>query len=214
VQHKIDLLPNDRFRAIAYFHEAEDFACSNTLDAYETARQLYAEAIRRYDPGWARLASDRVRRLFQHIRRTNAAKLASTQLFFAKAWPRLARKLVLLSRAEIGYANMLLYRRALAALSGQRVNSVFEARPVTSRAMERLRRMHENVARQPETLLEAFVARGLTWTLLRSRRRADAFRTEARDCAPCTPTRTPVPVRGGDVGDADIVQAPTASARG
>ena len=38
--------------ASAYFHEAGDYARSNTLDAYEQARELYAEVIRLYDPTW------------------------------------------------------------------------------------------------------------------------------------------------------------------
>ena len=40
VGERIDLLPTDYFRAVALFHEAEDYARSNTLDAYEYARRL------------------------------------------------------------------------------------------------------------------------------------------------------------------------------
>jgi hypothetical protein len=191
VERKIALLPNDRFRAVAYFCEAEDFARSNTLDAYETARQLYAEAIARSDPGWNPLASGAARRALQRVRRGIAEGLGRLRLGCSWVWPRLARKSMLLSRAEMGYANMLLYRRALATLSGQRVNPVFEARPVASRAMERLRRTPDTVPRRRETLFEAFITLGLTWTFLRSRRRAEAFLAEARDLCPLLADQDP-----------------------
>lgn len=184
VQRKIDLLPNDRFRAVAYFHEAEDYARSNTLDSYEAARQLYATAIGLYDPSWTPLAAARLQRVFQYARRLGARFAHALRRHGARAWPRLGRVPILVSRAEIGYANMLLYRRALAAMSGQRLNSVFEARPVATRAMERLRRVPDNVPRQRETLFEAYVTLGLTWSYLRSRRRASAWLREARDLSP------------------------------
>jgi tetratricopeptide (TPR) repeat protein len=184
VQRKIDLLPNDRFRAVAYFHEAEDYARSNTLDSYEAARQLYATAIGLYDPSWTPLAAARWQRAFQHARRLGTRFAHAFRRHGARVWPRLGRVPILVSRAEIGYANMLLYRRALAAMSGQRLNSVFEARPVATRAMERLRRVPDNVPRQRETLFEAYVTLGLTWSFLRSRRRASAWLREARDLSP------------------------------
>jgi hypothetical protein len=184
VQRKIDLLPTDRFRAVAYFHEAEDYARSNTLDAYEAARQLYGEAIALYDPTWNPLAAAWWRRILQYLRRLVAEMLHHAQLYGARLWPRLGHIPLLVSRAEIGYANMLLYRRALAAISGQRLNSVFEARPVATRAMEQLRRLGENVPGQAETLFDAYVTLGLTWRYLHSRRRADLWLTEARNLRP------------------------------
>ena len=56
VQRKIELLPTNHFRAVAYFHEAEDYAKSNTLDAYDEARELYGTALKLYDPRWRPLA--------------------------------------------------------------------------------------------------------------------------------------------------------------
>ena len=50
VSRKVDLLPNRWFRATALLHEAEDYARSNTLDAYEQARELYAATLGIYDP--------------------------------------------------------------------------------------------------------------------------------------------------------------------
>lgn len=41
VQQKIDLLPSDYFRVVALFYEAEDYARSNTLEAYNQAQKLY-----------------------------------------------------------------------------------------------------------------------------------------------------------------------------
>ena len=44
VQRKIDLLPTTYLRANAYFQEAEDYAASNTVDAYLSARDLYQKS--------------------------------------------------------------------------------------------------------------------------------------------------------------------------
>ena len=43
VHDKITLFPTAHLRAVALYHEAEDFARSNTVDAYEQAIALYRE---------------------------------------------------------------------------------------------------------------------------------------------------------------------------
>ena len=48
VERKISLLPTTYLRARAYFNEAEDYARSRTLDAYDDARDLYLGVLRLY----------------------------------------------------------------------------------------------------------------------------------------------------------------------
>jgi tetratricopeptide (TPR) repeat protein len=184
VQRKIDLLPTKRFRAIAYFFEAEDYARSNTLDAYDAAKELYAAAIALYLSSWHPLSAVRWRRELQHVRRSFGYLVQRTRLLASYMWPRLGKMPVLLSRAQVGYANMLLYRRTLASMSGQRLNPVFEARPVTVQAIDRLQALPDYVPRQRETLFEAYVSLALTWVFMRSRRRARSWLSEAAGLLP------------------------------
>ena len=44
VARKISRLPTQYLRATAYFHEAEDYARSNTLDAFDDASKLYTRS--------------------------------------------------------------------------------------------------------------------------------------------------------------------------
>src|SRR5262249_3213229 len=99
VSRKIDLLPKRFFRASAFFHEAGDYARSNTLDAYEQARELYAEVIKLYDPQWWHFSGSRVRRSAQHL---NAWWLGVTMNVRARAsriWPSLARAQLMVAKA-------------------------------------------------------------------------------------------------------------------
>jgi hypothetical protein len=76
---------------------------------------------------------------------------------------------------------MLLYRRTLAAISLQRLNAVFEAKPVAARAVERLspKRLPEDVPRQKESLFDAYVTLALAWHSLGSDREAEKWLAEA-----------------------------------
>src|SRR5438093_2684152 len=141
VQRKIDLLPTPSFRATAYFYEAEDHARSNTVDAYDEARKLYDAALQLFDPSWAALPQARVLRITRHGLRLLSRGLTWVRVQLSWVLPRKSGREVLIARAEVGYANMLLYRAILATLSGQRLNAVVEARPVTRRAAERLERL-------------------------------------------------------------------------
>jgi hypothetical protein len=180
VQRKIDLLPTRRFRATAYIHEAEDYASSNTLDAYDAAEQLYEEARRIYgDPSlrssagawWIRGPQYvvQVARDMYHRGRARASRLV----------PRLGRLHVNIARAELGYANMLLYRRQLASLSGRLVNPVYAARPIAEQAVARLQRVTDRVPEQRAVLFDAYVILALAWVYLGSLRKG----RECLDCA-------------------------------
>jgi hypothetical protein len=60
VQRKIDLLPTNRFRVIALLYEADDYARSNTLHAYEEAQELYRQAATLADPNWRQRPKTRI----------------------------------------------------------------------------------------------------------------------------------------------------------
>jgi len=184
VSRKIDLLPKRYFRASAYFHEAGDYARSNTLDAYEQARELYAEVIKLYDPRWWRFSGSRVRRSAQHL---NAWWLGVTMNARARAsriWPSFARAQLMVAKAELGYSNMVLNRRTLAGMSGQRLNSVFEARPVAKSAVDRLGLLADDTPGWHETWFEANVTLAATHAQLGSTECAADYLTKAKELDP------------------------------
>jgi tetratricopeptide (TPR) repeat protein len=184
VGRKIDLLPKRFFRASAYFHEARDYARSNTLDAYEQARELYAEVIRLYDPSWWHFSGSRSRRSYQRL---SAWWLGVTLKVRAKAsriWPSLGRAELMVAQAEIGYAGMVLNRRTLAGMSGQRLNSVFEARPVAENALERLGRLGRETHGWSDTWFEANVTLAASHAQLGSTERAGEYLETAKEHDP------------------------------
>ncbi|HXK03299.1 MAG TPA: FHIPEP family type III secretion protein [Verrucomicrobiae bacterium] len=157
VAGKIDLLPTSHFRALAYFYEAEDYSRSNTLDAYKEASKLYGKAIELFDPRLKPLPETRLLKFFEKTRRevfSARARMAGSSSLLR---PRAARTQLMCARAEIGYANMLLYRRILAGLSGERLNPIFEARPIVLDAVRRLESLHPDVPGRRESLFDAYV---------------------------------------------------------
>lgn len=157
VLKKIELLPKRYFRAAAYFYEAEDYVRSNTLDAYGEAEQLYAEVVKLYDPTWVERGHSGFHRLMRYLGRMRGTWALLWRRWLAKAWPRFGSVELMVARAEIGYANTLLYRRALAGLSGQRLNPIFEARPVAEKAVMRLERLGEDVPGRNDALFDGLV---------------------------------------------------------
>lgn len=158
VQRKIDLLPRRYFRAAAYFYEAEDYIRSNTLDAYKQAQKLYGEVIRLYSTNWrdpdsARSAGSVVRLIDWLLAGWSLAWRRRAAWF----WPGLGRVELMVARAELGYARTLVYRRAVAGFSGQRLNPIFEARPIAERAVRRLRRLRKDVPGKRKRLFDALV---------------------------------------------------------
>lgn len=126
VQEKMDLFPTSRLQAVALFHEAEDFAVSNTIDAYDHALELYEEALRRVT--------------LTHIRRI-------TDLFVSLPvfWRLRVKRAHLHARIQIGYAKCLNYRRILSVLSGRSMNPLFKVRTELERATNRLRQLHRRM---------------------------------------------------------------------
>jgi hypothetical protein len=181
VQGKIELLPRRYYRAAAYYFEAEDYVRSNTLEAYTAARELYAAVIRLYDPCWGGMAQARPARMLQRL----DGVLARWALFWRRKAksirPQLGRVELMVARAQLGYANTLLYRRALAGVSGQRLNPIFEAPQVAAGAEERLRLLGEDVPGQKETWFEALVTRAGVLEALGSNNEAGEYLAKARE---------------------------------
>jgi hypothetical protein len=184
VQRKIDLLPGRRFRAAAYYYEADDYAQSNTLDAYDEARLLYDQAMRNYDPRWSPLSASPALRLWQRLGRgvTRLARLLRCRA--ATLWPGLGEVEVMAAKAELGYVNMLLYRRILAGLSGHRVNPVFEARPIAEHAISRLQGLPANVPARDPSLFDAWITLALAWYYLDDLSEGRACLAAARSLLP------------------------------
>jgi hypothetical protein len=185
VERKIDLLPTSYFRAVALFHEAEDYARSNTLDAYREAGVLYWRAAELFDPCLKRLPESRWRRfVIRTIWRRLVRVLQWAKAVASHFWLRAARVQVFCARAEIGYANMLLYRRILAPLSGERLSPIFESRPVAESALARLKRVPSDAPSRRESLFDSYVTLALALTLLGSKARARELLKMAREHDP------------------------------
>jgi tetratricopeptide (TPR) repeat protein len=183
VQQKIDLLPKRYFRAAAYFYEARDFARSNTLDAYEHARDLYQGVLGLYDPlAWTFATSPR-RQLVLRLAARAPQWALGWRRRVAMLWPRFGRVEIMVAQAEIGYANALLDRHVLAGMAGQRMNPIFEALPVASNARDRLDNLRD-VPGWHETRFDAEVTLAATYALLGSAFEANALLREARRLDP------------------------------
>src|SRR5712692_10146201 len=126
VRNKITVFPTAYLRAVALGHEAEDFARSNTVDAYDRAIDLYRQALHYF-------AIAEVRPITRFLLR----------------WPLLWRKDVRFvhtrARVIIGYAKALIYRRKLSALTGRYLNPLFEIPPLLEQVIANLRTIQRRV---------------------------------------------------------------------
>jgi tetratricopeptide (TPR) repeat protein len=102
----------------------------------------------------------------------------------ARVWPSFARAQLMVAQAQIGYATMVLNRRTLAGMSGQRLNSVFEARPVAESALERLGRLADDTPGWAEAWFEANVTLAASHAQLGSTERAGEFLETAKELDP------------------------------
>jgi tetratricopeptide (TPR) repeat protein len=182
---KIRLLPTRFLKATAYFYEAEDYARSNTLDAYDEARKLFREAMQLYDPRLRPLPARKIYRLGLWLSQVKTSVTWPVRRhLLANFFPRMGMLEVMAARSETGYANTLLYRRLLAGMQGHRLNPMYEARPIVVRAIKRLRHIPADVPGQQEALFQAYVAGALSWWSLDSIREAQKCLREARRVVP------------------------------
>jgi len=184
VKHKIDLLPTSYLRATAYFHEARDYARSNTLVAYDEAQRLYDQAIKLYDPAGRPWPTSWIRRPAEFVRRIGSILWRWVRYLGSFVFRRMAKTDVMLARARIGYANVLMDRRILAGLSGYRINPIFETRPVTEDAIKKLKWLPQDVDGVRAVRFDAYVTRALAWVHLGSARKAERDLDFARQLLP------------------------------
>lgn len=163
VSDKISLLPTNYFRGVALFHEAEDYARSNTLDAYDEASILYQRAVQTLDPCIRPLPHALLHRYPSIAIRSGIHGYQVMRRLLSYLWPRLARRELIAAKAEIGYTTTVLYRRQLASFSGQRMKAVFDARPIAQRAIARLERIPYDTEGRKTVLFDAHVTMGLAW---------------------------------------------------
>jgi tetratricopeptide (TPR) repeat protein len=185
VERKIALLPTRYLRATAYLYEAEDYSQSNTLDAYDDAQALFEKARFLYDPSARVLPRARLRRLSVRLRRPVRWLLDFVKRMLSHVIPRLAKREAMLARTEVGLANTLVARRALARLSGRRVNQIFAARAIAEKARGRLTRLVGiGYPGADDALFDARVTLALVLHYLGSDERAEAFLKRARASLP------------------------------
>lgn len=178
VEQKISLLPTRRHKAVAYYHEAEDYARSNTLRAYEEAGQLYLESCRYFEP-FNPLVNPYPKSRFLRLWRAldTASDTLARNLFRLLYYvrPTAARHEVLAVRAKLGYANMLLFRSLLSQLLGHRPVPTYEARRFAEQALDSATLLPEDVTLLPDDaywrkhcLFDAHVTSAVSWSSLGS----------------------------------------------
>jgi tetratricopeptide (TPR) repeat protein len=123
---KVTLFPTAYMRAVALYHEAQDFERSNTIDAYDYALELYREANRYFDT-----------RLFGPVTRV----LARVPLL----WLLVRRSLLMEAQTKIGYSRCLIYRRAISAISGRYQNPLFVIPGTINKVIRQLEGVHRRL---------------------------------------------------------------------
>jgi tetratricopeptide (TPR) repeat protein len=127
LQNKMTLFPTDSLRALARYNEAEDFASSNTIDAYDRARQLYRDSL--------------------HDFRTSLWH--SLKKRFSPAWllkwepVGLKGALQAEARTRVGYSRCIIYRRLTSEMAGRSRNSILDVRKQLTEARKLLRTCYD-----------------------------------------------------------------------
>ena len=129
VTAKVESFPTKYLRAVTLFHEAEDFARSNTVDAYDRALELYRESKRYFDIRFM-------------------AWVSGVLVRAPVLWRLAARSAHMEARARIGYCKCLIYRRVISALSGRNQNALFEIPEELKRATSKLESLHNRINRK------------------------------------------------------------------
>jgi hypothetical protein len=176
VDRKISFLPTRRMRGAAVLHEANDFARSNTLNAYATAEGLYRRAVVLLLPNDT--SAQALRRHLVELIPFLRSKSQSQEL--------------LLARAETGVATMLVFRSLLSSLLGQPLVTVFEARMFAERGLDRTQRINADFEGRNEQLFDAYAALSLTIAVLGDKATANQYLAEARKLKPTRALRDPV----------------------
>ncbi len=180
VEHKIALMPTAYLRGLSLFHEAEDYSRSNTLRAHEQAGRLYLRAAQELGP----MIREDDRWSVERLRSIASSRWRRIRLHMARVAPRLAAREVMYARAQIGYANSLIFRRALAAMTGQRRNPAFEARPRAKEALQRLESLPDRTPGRRKALFDTYVTLALAHAHLDDHGEAETWLTSSRALDP------------------------------
>ena len=125
---KMRLFPTKYLRAVALYYEAEDFARSNTVDAYDHAVDLYRDSRDSFDGSWRAWLAQYL------VRVPYLSTGASSQIMRVKT--------------EIGYAKCVIYRRRISALSGRYKAPLFEVSGIMNKVVRTLIEVHNKLHRK------------------------------------------------------------------
>jgi len=131
VRNKLSLFPGGFMRALALYHEAEDFARSNTVDAYERAIALYRDALRYFETMYV----ESLTKFLLHF----PWLLWRLEVRYQHRW----------ARVVTGYAKCLIYKREMSALAGRDRNSLFELPELLAPVIANINKLHEKICRSP-----------------------------------------------------------------
>jgi tetratricopeptide (TPR) repeat protein len=131
IQDKIELFPTRYLKANALYHEARDMANSNTINAFESAINLYNESIRI-------LNITLIKRLKSIFIKMPLIRLIFVRYLFHNA------------KIYIGHAKCLVYKYRIATLSGRKRNPIFEIRQNLKDIISDLEHFHYNISNNSE----------------------------------------------------------------
>jgi len=184
VAGKIELMPTRFLRALALFHEAEDYARSNTLHGYAEAAQLYDLSARLFDRCLAPLPVSPLRRFFARLTRRVVSLTRGAMVRCAPLHLGFARREIMSARALTGYVNMLLYGRLIASISGQKINSAYEAQRAAQDALQRFKWIPLDSQGCRKALFDAHVSLALAYHHLGKQEEAENELSTARSKDP------------------------------
>ncbi len=128
IRSKIALFPTAYTRAVALYIEAEDFARSNTIDAYDRAIALYRDALRYFElmpTKW----------------------LHYILLYFPLLWRREIPFQHQRARVVTGYTKCLIYKNRMSTLSGRDSNPLYELPELLVTVIHNVERLHRKLGR-------------------------------------------------------------------
>ncbi|HSE16293.1 MAG TPA: FHIPEP family type III secretion protein [Pyrinomonadaceae bacterium] len=184
VAGKIELMPTRFLRAQALFHEAEDYASSNTLHGYSEAARLYNASAHLFDPCLKPLPLSPLRRVVAKLTRWVYFLARRALMRFAPVNLAFARRDIMCARALTGYVNMLLFVRTLATISGQKIDPAFEAQRAAHDALARFDLLPPDAPGCREAKFDAHVSLALAYHYLGKRQDAEKELATARSQEP------------------------------
>ena len=181
VEKKVRMLPRGSLRAAAYVHEADDYAESNTLEAYVAAQSLYRRALAIYDRRYRDPSATRWRLRYSALASRVAATRQRLRRDAAEIWRGAAKRELMCARAELGLARMLGAEWHLGRLCGIPRRDIHEATTYISHALDRLQGVPDDLPEKKELIFRAHVTKATLQVLLKDYPGSrDALKTASR----------------------------------